>query len=61
MVKVGDKIRILYMDGEPHYEGREGVSGHPQQSESEGKAVAHDAERGSGADAWKTSCFLRYL
>ena len=28
----------------------EGVSGHPQPSESEGKAVTHDAERGSGAD-----------
>ena len=25
MVKVGDKIRILYMDGEPHYKGREGT------------------------------------
>ena len=25
MVKVGDKIRILYMDGEPRYEGREGT------------------------------------
>ena len=25
MVKVGDKIRITYMDGEPQYEGREGT------------------------------------
>ena len=25
MAKVGDKIRILYMDGEPQYTGREGV------------------------------------
>lgn len=25
MVKVGDKIRIIYMDGEPQYSGREGV------------------------------------
>ena len=25
MVKVGDKIHILYMDGEPHYKGREGI------------------------------------
>lgn len=25
MVKVGDKIRILCMDGEPQYTGKEGV------------------------------------
>ena len=25
MVKVGDKIRIDYMDGEPQYEGKVGV------------------------------------
>jgi hypothetical protein len=25
MAKVGDKIRINNMDGEPHYNGREGV------------------------------------
>ena len=25
MVKVGDKIRILYMSGEPQYAGREGT------------------------------------
>ena len=25
MVKVGDKIRILYMSGEPHYTGRTGT------------------------------------
>ena len=25
MYKVGDKIRILSMKGEPHYSGREGV------------------------------------
>ena len=25
MAKVGDKIKILYMDGEPDYIGREGV------------------------------------
>lgn len=24
-VKIGDKIRILHMDGEPHYAGKEGV------------------------------------
>lgn len=24
-VKIGDKIRILYMDGEPQYTGREGI------------------------------------
>ena len=25
MVKVGDKIRIIFMKGEPEYTGREGV------------------------------------
>lgn len=25
MVKVGDKIRIIYMEGEPQYSGKEGV------------------------------------
>ena len=25
MPKVGDKIRIIYMDGEPQYTGREGT------------------------------------
>ena len=25
MLEVGDKIRIIYMDGEPQYTGREGV------------------------------------
>ena len=25
MVEVGTKIRIIYMDGEPHYAGREGT------------------------------------
>lgn len=25
MVKVGDTIRIIYMNGEPQYSGREGV------------------------------------
>ena len=25
MVKVGDKIRIIYMSGEPQYTGREGI------------------------------------
>ena len=25
MYKVGDKIRIIYMDGEPQYTGKEGV------------------------------------
>lgn len=25
MPKVGDKIRIIYMDGEPRYTGREGI------------------------------------
>lgn len=24
-VKIGDKIRIIYMDGEPQYMGKEGV------------------------------------
>lgn len=24
-VKIGDKIRIIYMDGEPQYTGREGI------------------------------------
>ena len=24
-VKIGDKIRILYMDGEPQYSGKEGI------------------------------------
>lgn len=24
-VKVGDRIRILYMDGEPQYTGKEGI------------------------------------
>ncbi len=28
MVKVGDKIKILDMDGEPQYAGREGVVEH---------------------------------
>ena len=28
MVKVGDKIKILYMQGEPQYTGREGVVEH---------------------------------
>lgn len=27
-VAKGDKIRILYMDGEPQYEGREGIVQH---------------------------------
>lgn len=27
-VKIGDKIRILHMDGEPHYAGKEGVVEH---------------------------------
>jgi hypothetical protein len=27
-VKIGDKIRILYMDGEPQYAGKEGIVGH---------------------------------
>ena len=25
MPKVGDKIRIIHMDGEPHYSGRTGI------------------------------------
>ena len=25
MAKIGDKIRILFMEGEPQYEGREGI------------------------------------
>ena len=25
MVKVGDKIRIIYIDGEPEYTGKEGT------------------------------------
>lgn len=25
MVKVGDKVRIIYMSGEPAYTGREGI------------------------------------
>lgn len=25
MIKVGDKIRIIYMDGEPQYTGKEGI------------------------------------
>ena len=25
---VGDKIKIIYMEGEPHYKGREGVVTH---------------------------------
>lgn len=28
MVKQGDKIRIISMDGEPQYEGKEGVVEH---------------------------------
>lgn len=24
-VKIGDKIRIIYMDGEPQYTGKEGI------------------------------------
>lgn len=24
-VKIGDKVRIIYMDGEPQYAGKEGV------------------------------------
>ena len=28
MVKVGDLIRIIYMDGEPNYTGKEGVITH---------------------------------
>ena len=28
MVKVGDKIKIINMSGEPHYTGREGIVTH---------------------------------
>lgn len=28
MVKIGDKIKIIYMNGEPQYSGREGVVQH---------------------------------
>ncbi len=28
MAKIGDKIKILHMDGEPQYEGKEGVITH---------------------------------
>lgn len=28
MVRIGDKIRINYMKGEPHYTGKEGVVTH---------------------------------
>lgn len=28
MVKVGDKIKILSMEGEPQYEGKEGIVEH---------------------------------
>lgn len=28
MVKVGDKIKIIYMDGEPQYSGKVGVVTH---------------------------------
>ena len=28
MVKVGDKIRIVYMNGEPQYSGRAGIVEH---------------------------------
>ena len=27
-VKIGDKIRILHMDGEPQYAGKEGIVDH---------------------------------
>ena len=27
-IHVGDKIKIIHMDGEPHYKGREGVVTH---------------------------------
>lgn len=27
-VKIGDKVRIIYMDGEPQYSGREGIVKH---------------------------------
>ena len=28
MVKIGDKIKIIYMNGEPQYSGREGIVQH---------------------------------
>lgn len=28
MVKIGDKIKIIYMDGESQYTGREGIVDH---------------------------------
>lgn len=28
MVKVGDKIKIIYMDGEPQYSGKTGIVKH---------------------------------
>ena len=28
MIKVGDKLRILHMDGEPQYCGKEGIVEH---------------------------------
>ena len=28
MIKVGDKIRIIHMDGEPQYSGKEGIVTH---------------------------------
>ena len=28
MIKVGDKIIIIQMDGEPHYSGKEGIVEH---------------------------------
>lgn len=28
MVKIGDKIKIIYMNGEPQYGGREGIVQH---------------------------------
>jgi len=27
-MKIGDRVRIVYMDGEPQYEGKEGVVEH---------------------------------
>lgn len=27
-VKIGDKVRIIYMEGEPQYSGREGIVTH---------------------------------
>ena len=27
-INIGDKIRILHMEGEPHYAGKEGVVDH---------------------------------